>query len=499
MSDALTKKLHAYQLDGVNTEYLKQAGAYVIPELDAVLDAFYKRATAVPELAAFFDSAERMDFARSAQKAHWKRILTASFDEEYLASVDRIGRVHARIDLPIEAYMSAYSLAASDLTKVFLKKSRRGFQIKDLDKTREQVCALNRAFALDIERVVDTTFRVQAEEQTRAFGYINRAIDRLADGDLTHVIPAPRDSDFPQAFDPVRIKLNSATEKLGGVLSIVTETMEQLLGMIAEVGGATDNLSNRTASQAASLEQTAAAVQELTKNVEQSSSNTGRARDVAAEAARTAENGAGTVSEASDAMGRIQTSSQKITQIIGMIDDIAFQTNLLALNAGVEAARAGTAGRGFAVVAEEVRQLAGNASDAARQIKELVNASSGEVSSGVDLIHHAAETLRAIVSNFDQVAHLSTEIAAASHEQSTALSEVNSAITQMDIVTQQNAAMVEQTTAATDRMKQEAHGLMTQLATLKVPAGGQAAAMASAPRKPTPVADNGGEAAARVA
>ena len=469
MSDELRKKLHSYQLDGANTELLKQAGAILIPELDGVLDAFYKRATAVPELAAFFDSPERMDFARSAQKAHWKRILTASFDEEYLASVERIGRVHARIDLPIEAYMSAYSLAASDLSTLFLKKSRRGFLPSDLDRVRDQVCTLNRAFSMDIERVVDTTFRVQAEEQTCAFAHINRAIDRLAEGDLTHVIPAPGDSDFPASFEPVRRKLNGATGKLGALLATVTGTMEQLLGIIAEVGGATDNLSSRTASQAASLEETAAAVQELTRNVEQSSVNTGRARDVASDAARTAEAGAGTVAEASDAMGRIQTSSQKITQIIGMIDDIAFQTNLLALNAGVEAARAGTAGRGFAVVAEEVRQLAGNASDAARQIKELVNASSGEVSSGVDLIHHAAETLRAIVANFDQVADLSTEIAAASHEQSTALSEVNSAIAQMDIVTQQNAAMVEQTTAATDRMNQEARGLMTQLGSLRVP------------------------------
>lgn len=469
MTKDFEAKLKTYQLDGEHREMLIKAGELLLPELDTVLENFYARATSNPATAAFFDGADRMAFARSAQKKHWERILTAQFDAEYFASIERIGRTHARIKLPLEFYMSSYSQATSDLVSIFLKKSRMGFRGRSVDVIRSQIGVLVRAFSLDIERVVETTFMVLAEEQTCAFRHINTAIDKMAEGDLTHVIPSPETSDFPATFDPVRRKLNEATLKLGQTLAQVSATMDNLLGMISDVNSGTSDLSNRTASQAASLEETAAAIHELTENVQQSSDNTNRAKSVADDAARTAEAGAATVAEASEAMGRIQTSSDRITQIIGMIDDIAFQTNLLALNAGVEAARAGSAGRGFAVVAEEVRVLAGNASDAAKQIKDLVSASSSEVGSGVDLIQRAAGTLQTIVQNFDHVARLSTDIASASREQSTALSEVNAAIAQMDMVTQQNAAMVDETTTATERMRQEASGLQTMLVRLKVP------------------------------
>ncbi|MFW2588768.1 methyl-accepting chemotaxis protein [Sagittula sp. SSi028] len=469
MPQSFEDKLSAYQLDGSNLDHLRAAGQLLIPELDRVLENFYIRARANPEAAAFFDSPDHMDRARNAQKLHWERILRGEFDAEYFASIERIGRVHARIDLPITLYMSAYTLATSDLITIFLNKCRKGFRRAKLTTIREQLCVLNRAFALDIERVVDTTFRVQAEAQNAAFRHINDAIDRLADGDLTGTIPSPDNSDFPASFDPVRVKLNSATDKLGQTLAQASGTMQQLLGIIGDVNGAAMELSNRTASQAASLEETAAAIHELTENVRQSSQNTDLAKNVAGGAAQNARNGAETVSDASEAMGRIQTSSDRITQIIGMIDDIAFQTNLLALNAGVEAARAGTAGRGFAVVAEEVRVLAGNASDAARQIKDLVTGSSTEVATGVDLIQRAAETLDTIVRDFGQVSELSTDIATASSEQATALSEVNAAIAQMDSVTQQNAAMVEDTTGAADTMRGAAEQLMDLLANLRVP------------------------------
>ncbi|WP_455749350.1 methyl-accepting chemotaxis protein [Mameliella alba] len=248
----------------------------------------------------------------------------------------------------------------------------------------------------------------------------------------------------------------------------VTGTMSNLVKIIEEVSAAADDLSERTANQAASLEETAAAVHELTENVASSAKNTQEANQVAATASQTALEGARTVEEASGAMTRIQTSSDQITRIIGLIDDIAFQTNLLALNAGVEAARAGSAGSGFAVVAEEVRVLAGNASDAARQITELVSNSSKEVTSGVDLIDNAGRNLKAIVESFEKVSGLSAAIAAASSEQSTALSEVNSAVSQMDSVTQQNAAMVEQTTAAASIMRQNATEVAAALAGLKI-------------------------------
>jgi methyl-accepting chemotaxis protein len=466
MADALQKKLTHFRLVGEDLERLKQAGAILIPELDNILEAFYDRARATPEAARFFRDQAHMDSARNAQKIHWTRILKGDFDADYQKSVDIISRTHARIQLPIDVFMSSYSMATADLVTTFLTKSRRGFRSAKLGDVRAKVGVLMRAFAMDIEGITAITVELQAEEQTKAFNHINTAVDKLANGDLTHIIPGPEESDFPMRFNAVRKKLNNATAVLGQTLGSVQSSMNQLIIIIDQVTDAASDLSNRTAGQAASLEETAAAVHELTENVAQSTQNTKAAKDVATHAASTASEGSNKVSQASEAMGRIQTSSDKITQIIGLIDDISFQTNLLALNAGVEAARAGAAGRGFAVVAEEVRVLAGNASDAASQIKQLVTASSQEVSSGVDLIEQAAQTLGDIVRNFEKVAGLSTEIAAASQEQSTARSEVNSAITQMDIVTQKNAAMVDETTGAAERMRQlseNVHKLLSSL------------------------------------
>ncbi|MBY6118739.1 methyl-accepting chemotaxis protein [Mameliella alba] len=479
MTKDLQQKLSHFQLDGENAGLLREVGELLKPELDAVLTAFYKRAQANPDTAAFFDGPERMEYARNAQKKHWTRLLSGEFDAEYMASVDRIGRTHARIDLPLDTYMSAYSLATTDLVAALFKRIPR----RKRSRLAVMVGVLTRAFALDIERVVETTFRILAEEQTAAFGHIDTAIEKLAQGDLTHVIPGPDSSDYPKRFDDVRRKLNGATENLRETMTQVTGTMSNLVKIIEEVSAAADDLSERTANQAASLEETAAAVHELTENVASSAKNTQEANQVAATASQTALEGARTVEEASGAMTRIQTSSDQITRIIGLIDDIAFQTNLLALNAGVEAARAGSAGSGFAVVAEEVRVLAGNASDAARQITELVSNSSKEVTSGVDLIDNAGRNLKAIVESFEKVSGLSAAIAAASSEQSTALSEVNSAVSQMDSVTQQNAAMVEQTTAAASIMRQNATEVAAALAGLKI--GGTAAQ-----RTPRPTAQS---------
>lgn len=464
MSNDLQKKRAHFQLDGAHATLLREVGELLDPELDNVLDAFYSRAQADPEMAAFFKGQDRMVFARNAQKAHWRRLLAARFDADYLASVDRIGRTHARIDLPLEAYLSYYTLASSDLIVALMRRVPR----RRRKQVGQMICVLTRAFALDVERVVETCFRIQAEEQTAAFAHLNTAIEKLSAGDLTHVIPGPADSDFPPRFDDVRCKLNAAIASLRDTLGTVTGTMSDLVRIISDVSRSADDLSQRTASQAASLEETAAAMHELSENVASSARNTVAADKVAFAASSTAEEGAQTVKNAAGAMARIQTSSDQIASIITAIDDIAFQTNLLALNAGVEAARAGSAGRGFAVVAEEVRVLAGNASDAARQINDLVSNSSHEVSNGVDLIDNAGCSLKAIVDSFQKVSALSAEVASASSQQSSALTEVNSAIGQMDTITQQNAAMVEQTTAAAAIMRQNAAEVERALALLKI-------------------------------
>lgn len=466
MGNSLENKLSHFDLLGDKLNLLREVGAIVIPALDDVLESFYNRAGSDPEAAAFFDTPERMTFARGAQKKHWERLLTGAFDEDYLASVDRIGRTHARINLPLDVYMSAYSLATSDLIAALIQR----IPLRKKRKLAAMIGVMTRAFALDIERVVQTFFDILSEEQNIAFDSLNTAIDRLAHGDLTYNIPGPDESAYPVRFDSVRVKLNDATCSLQDIMGTVTECMHALSGNIQDVSSSTDDFAQRTAGQAASLEQTSAAVHELAEHVTQSSGNTTSASSVVSKATQTAVEGAKTMVDASDAMTRIHAASEEITNIIGMIDDIAFQTNLLALNAGVEAARAGEAGRGFAVVAQEVRGLAANASEAALQIKELVNKSSAEVATGVTLIDGAGRELEAAVTSFKEISRLTTEIASASSEQSISLREINSAVAQMDGATQQNAALVEATATATARMRHLAGRAETALDKLHISA-----------------------------
>ncbi|KIC35150.1 methyl-accepting chemotaxis protein, partial [Leisingera sp. ANG-M7] len=240
-------------------------------------------------------------------------------------------------------------------------------------------------------------------------------------------------------------------------------TVEQVIAAAAsirngasEISQASDDLSHRTESQAATLEQTAAALDELTASVKSAAEGARSVEATMEDAKQEARNSGEVVQSAVSAMTEIEESSNKISQIISVIDDIAFQTNLLALNAGVEAARAGEAGRGFAVVASEVRALAQRSSDAAMEIKTLISDSSGQVARGVDLVGKAGDALQSIVSQVTHISQLVSGIAEGAAEQSTGLNEINTGVTQLDQVTQQNAAMVEEATAAGHMLKTDA-------------------------------------------
>jgi methyl-accepting chemotaxis protein len=239
-------------------------------------------------------------------------------------------------------------------------------------------------------------------------------------------------------------------------MQVIVVTSGQIGSSADEIASASDDLSRRTEQQAASLEQTAAALDEITATVKKSAVGAGHAREVVQTARQGAAGGGDVVRQAVSAMSQIEASSRQITQIIGVIDEIAFQTNLLALNAGVEAARAGDAGRGFAVVASEVRALAQRSADAAKEIKTLISASSAQVTAGVQLVGKTGQALELLVAQVEEVDGLVGEIAASSQEQATGLNEINAAVNKMDQVTQQNAAMVEQATASAHSLKGEA-------------------------------------------
>ncbi len=215
---------------------------------------------------------------------------------------------------------------------------------------------------------------------------------------------------------------------------------------------AATELSRRTESQAATLEQTAAAISEIAASVSSSADGAKNAKDVVTVAQQKAQQSESVVHDAVTAMGKIEKSSSEITTIVKVIDDIAFQTNLLALNAGVEAARAGDAGRGFAVVASEVRGLAQRSSEAANQISSLIEASTGHVNLGVKLVGDAGEALKKIIGSISEISEYVSHIASASQEQSQSITEINMAMSQLDKVTQENAALFEETTAASQAL-----------------------------------------------
>lgn len=461
------RKIVQFELNGDNEKILAEAGKILIPLLPKVLDAFYARALADPTSKAMFKSQDRMDYARSAQAKHWTRLLAAQLDAEYEASVDRIGRTHARINLPLEVYMSAYAVASSHLLEMLVEHSSSGV-FKRNRNTAKMIGVVSRAFAFDIEQVTSVTFAVWGEEQKKALSYLDGAILALSDGDLSHRIPAPADSDYPMAYDTVRQKINDASSNLEGIFSQVSGSIEQMSRSVTTIETAAEQLSSRTNAQAASLEETRAAMQTITSSAQSTAQNTNRSNDVAIEARDVVDRSAATVGETAQAMEEIQKTSEKVSNITSFIDDIAFQTNLLALNAGVEAARAGEAGRGFAVVAQEVRALAASASQAAGDIRDLITESSGQIDQGVSLVGECQSNLRDLVSRFSELATLSSEVSGAIQDQTSGLAEISASLSSLDDITQRNAGMVEDTNMQMRRLGDQAQSLQVNIASIKM-------------------------------
>ncbi|CAN7150083.1 methyl-accepting chemotaxis protein [Neorhizobium sp. LjRoot104] len=282
-----------------------------------------------------------------------------------------------------------------------------------------------------------------------------RVVKSLAEGDLTDSMRG----NFKGAFAELQHNVNGTMDTLRGTMRNVRTATGSINGSAAELSRATNDLSRRTEQQAAALEETSAALEEITAVVKTSTERAHEATVMVGEAKQSAVQSGEVVRSAVDAMGRIEQASREIAQITNVIDEIAFQTNLLALNAGVEAARAGEAGKGFAVVAQEVRELAQRSASAAKGIKALISKSGEEVAGGVMLVQKTGEALSEIETRVLRINDHIHSIAVASREQSTGLAEVNTAVNQMDQVTQQNAAMVEETSAATQTLSSEADSL----------------------------------------
>ena len=286
----------------------------------------------------------------------------------------------------------------------------------------------------------------------------------IAAGDLSNAVPHAGGDEIGHLLGQMDIMRTN----LKKVISQVRNGSDAIASAASEVATGTLDLSNRTESQASSLEQTAAATEQLASTVQNNADNASQANQLAVNASAVATQGGAVVSQVVSTMQAINTSSRKIVDIISVIDGIAFQTNILALNAAVEAARAGEQGRGFAVVASEVRSLAGRSAEAAREIKTLISDSVDKVGVGTQQVAQAGATMQEIVSGIQRVADIVGEIATASREQSAGLAQINQAVTQLDGVTQQNAALVEETSAASSALQEQARDLATLAASFKL-------------------------------
>jgi methyl-accepting chemotaxis protein len=406
-----------------------------------------------------------------------------------------VGRRHAMFMDPAEAATAEYREFWATLNRgqfvaaKFRRLGKNGREIwiqasynPIMDETGKPVRVVK--FATDITAVEEERKRNDAEraaterEQAEVVSTLADGLKRLSEGDLTTEIHA----DFRGAYARIRDDFNSASSSLRSALAAVLQATGAIRGGADEISTAADDLSRRTEQQAASLEETAAALDEITATVKRSADGAKEASDVASGARAEAERSGEVVREAVAAIHDIQQSSSQITQIIGVIDEIAFQTNLLALNAGVEAARAGEAGKGFAVVAQEVRALAQRSAEAAKEIKALISSSGTQVERGVRLVTDTGKALEAIVGRVANIDGLVSEIAASAQEQATGLGQVNTAVNQMDQVTQQNAAMVEEATAASAQLKREATDLSQLVARFNVGAARGVSASAEPPR-----------------
>ncbi len=459
MVNALNERLRFYELDNGEISSFRRIGKALRRSVDAALERFYRNVGSIPDLANFFSSQSHMEQARNTQRNHWIDVFDGGLTDEYHERAVGIGKVHARIGLEPKWYVGGYALILEDVIRGMVAHGLWGL-LPWRRKLSRDLALLTKVSLLDMDLALSTYF-VNAEEKVRSIvlGQMGTALRQVAQGDMT-----ARITGLPPEYAQAEKDFNAAISALQDTLTKVSSSVQVITSGSGEIRAGSDDLSRRTEEQAASLEQTAAAMRQVTMMVQEAAQSAKDVNGAIGQAHREATEGGRVVQDAVSAMGAIEQSSGEISQIITVIDGIAFQTNLLALNAGVEAARAGDAGKGFAVVANEVRALAQRSAEAAKDIKGLITRSNEHVGMGVNLVGETGTMLTRIVERVGEVSTIITNIATSAETQASSLQQVNSAVNEMDKMTQQNAAMVEQSTAAARSLANEADELAEMVA-----------------------------------
>ena len=397
--------------------------------------------------------------------AHQMNIL-AGLTKTYVANI-KVGRLHFRLIA----------------NPIFSKNGDRiGSVVEWLDRTQEVAVENEINGVVNAASVGDFSARIGTADKKEFFlklaeglnsllnttesglTDINQVLNAIAKGDLTARVIA----DYQGSFEELKDGCNETAEKLSQMMGEIREAVDTINTASSEISQGNIDLSSRTEEQASSLEETASSMEELTSTVRQNADNARQANTLAAKASDVAVEGGSLIEQVVKTMASINESAQKISDIIGVIDGIAFQTNILALNAAVEAARAGEQGRGFAVVASEVRTLAQRSANAAKDIKALISDSVNKINNGNELVGKSGNTMKEVVTSIKRVNDIMAEIAAASSEQSAGLDEVGKAVMQMDEMTQQNSALVEQAAAAAESLLSQAEQLASNIARFKI-------------------------------
>ncbi len=429
------------------------------PAIDPVSDALSKLVELQINVAGaqYAESAESFAVARMA--------MIASVTAGGLALAFAVWIVLIQVSRPLTSLTEAMKELASGNFSVVLPGLGRQDEVGGIAGAVDEFKArLEEKMRLEAEKEREIAEREQAERDerarkeaeaaaavTRVVASLGSGLERLARGDLTYRLS----DEFTAEYKKIQNDFNSAIAQLQETVRNIAMSSSEISSAASEISTSTTDLSQRTEEQAASLEQTSASMEEIAATVKKNAENAQHANQLTRQTREVADRGGAVVSQAVTAMARIEESSRQISDIISVIDEIARQTNLLALNAAVEAARAGEAGRGFAVVASEVRSLAQRSSQAAKDIKDLIVNSSGQVQEGVDLVNRAGESLSEILESIKSVADIVSDIADASSEQASGVDQINKALGQMDEVTQQNSALVEENAATAKTLEDQ--------------------------------------------